>query len=194
MFVAAKIAAMRNGEPMNGKSERLKRRSVTKTPDEMAEEWQKDWWGPYQADSNLQLATRVAFVHGYQAAKDQLADASKVMLDMESFAEILYADMPVAKEAFLRGYRETRAKLSVNTRQNQWISVKERLPEIGSYGYSEDVLLLSQVGRMEVSHIEKVKRMVKWRGIEPVIETENGTPIEDFTHWMPLPEPPKEDK
>lgn len=76
----------------------------------------------------------------------------------------------------------------------KWISVKERLPELNKHGYSEDVLLLSQVGRMEVSHIEKVKRVVKWRGIEPVIETENGTPIEYFTHWMPLPEAPKEEK
>ena len=76
----------------------------------------------------------------------------------------------------------------------QWISVKERLPELNKHGYSEDVLLLSQVGRMEVSHIEKVKRVVKWRGIEPVIETENATPIEYFTHWMPLPEAPKGEK
>lgn len=74
---------------------------------------------------------------------------------------------------------------------SEWISVKERLPEINKHGYSEDVLLLSQVGRIEVSNIQKVKRVVKWRGIEPVIETENGTPIEDFTHWMPLPEAPK---
>lgn len=79
-----------------------------------------------------------------------------------------------------------------SARGPQWISVKERLPEIGDHGYSEDVLLLTQVGRMEVSHIEKVKRVVKWRGIEPVIETENGTPIEDFTHWMPLPKPPED--
>lgn len=75
---------------------------------------------------------------------------------------------------------------------SEWISVKDRLPEISEHGYSEDVLLLSSVGRMEISNIQKVKRLVKWRGIESVIETENGTPIEYFTHWMPLPEAPKD--
>ena len=92
-------------------------------------------------------------------------------------------------ECFLAGYQ---AAVNSSNNSNGWISVKERLPEIGKHGYSEDVLLLSQVGRIEVSNIEKVKRVVKWRGIEPVIETENGTPIEDFTHWMPLPKPPEE--
>lgn len=122
-----------------------------KTPEQMAEEYIND-----VLESQCDCSYRIAFLAGYQAAKDQLADADKVM--------------------------------------PQWISVKERLPEIGKHEYSEDVLLLSQVGRMEVSNIQKVKRVVKWRGIEPVIETENGTPIEDFTHWMPLPEPPKDAK
>ena len=26
-----------------------------------------------------------------------------------------------------------------------------------------------------------------------IIETDNGDPIEEFTHWMPLPEAPKEE-
>ena len=95
-----------------------------------------------------------AFLAGYQAAKDQLADVSKVM--------------------------------------PQWISVKDRLPEIGERGYSDDVLMLSEHG-MEVTHIEKAKRIVKWKGLEEVIETNNGTPIEAYTHWMPLPQPPKEE-
>lgn len=136
-----------------------------KTPEQMAEEYLR-----YENESYYWA--KHAFLAGYQAAKDQLADADKVMGELS--------------RAFDQGYQSAKAHY-----QTDWISVKERLPEIGEHGYSKDVLLLSEVGRMEVSHIEKVKRVVKWRGIEPVIETENGTPIEYFTHWMPLPEAPK---
>jgi hypothetical protein len=93
------------------------------------------------------------------------------------------AQYDVAYECFLAGYQAAAP---------QWISVKDRLPEIGERGYSDDVLMLSKHG-MEVTHIEKVKRIVKWKGLEEVVETNNGTTIEEFTHWMPLPQPPKEE-
>ncbi len=136
-----------------------------KTPEEMAEECADSGLyrlkryvdgrvKPSQGALGLQnRACKYGFLAGYQAAKDQFADSSKVM--------------------------------------PQWISVKDRLPEIGERGYSDDVLMLSE-HVMEVTHIEKVKRIVKWKGLEEVIETNNGTPIEEFTHWMPLPKPPEE--
>jgi hypothetical protein len=87
------------------------------------------------------------------------------------------------KDDFLAGYQAAAP---------QWISVKDCLLELNEHGYSDDVLLLSQDGRIEVSSIQKVKRVVKWRGIESVIETGNGTRIEEFTHWMPLPKLPED--
>jgi hypothetical protein len=68
----------------------------------------------------------------------------------------------------------------------QWISVKDRLPEINNR-MSEDVLILDEYGQMSVKPFEIVnnKIVVDWG--------EAGTrPLSDFTHWMPLPEPPEE--
>jgi hypothetical protein len=127
-----------------------------KTPEELAIEWLREEYGDTSNWTYMgQEMSLDAFHAGYQAAKDQFADSSKVM--------------------------------------PQWISVKDRLPEIGERGYSDDVLMLSEHG-MEVTHIEKRKRIVEWKGLKEVIETNNGTPIEDFTHWMPLPKPPEDEK
>lgn len=96
--------------------------------------------------------------------------------------------------SFIAGYKKGRNHaVDVNNIIPQWISVKDRLPELNEHGYSNDVLMFGEHG-MEVTHIEKVKRIVEWKGIQEVIETNNGAPIEAYTHWMPLPEPPKEEK
>jgi hypothetical protein len=117
---------------------------------------------------------------------EELAEDHAFNIFAERYESLVSEDKHVYAEAvnaFLAGYQAAAPK---------WISVKDRLPEVGERGYSDDVLMLSEHG-MEVTHIEKVKRIVKWRGLEEVIETNNGTPIEDFTHWMPLPQPPKEE-
>jgi hypothetical protein len=68
----------------------------------------------------------------------------------------------------------------------QWISVKDRLPEINNR-MSEDVLMLDEYGQMSVKSFEIVNNeiVVDWG--------EAGTrPLSDFTHWMPLAQPPEE--
>lgn len=142
---------------------------VSKTPEQLAEEWMNEEYGDTSHWVRMGKDMSIdAFLAGYQAAMNspEKLDSCEHILDMQKMVDV--------------------------NSSSGWISVKDRLPEINTHGYSEDVLLLSQVGRIEVSNIQKVKRVVKWRGIEPVIETENGTPIEDFTHWMPLPKPPEE--
>jgi hypothetical protein len=71
---------------------------------------------------------------------------------------------------------------------SEWISVKERLPEIGeqiSFIATSKKVIQNQNGHVWFSHNEN-----QW--------VENGAcsqwyPIrEQVTHWMPLPEPPKE--
>lgn len=171
----------------------------SETPEQMA----TDWYIRLLKEEPA-VAIKEAYQAGYQAAKDtykeaisayedvakqmleeavrimspkdQLADADKVVTNMEAFAEVLYADMPMAKEAFLRGYRETKAKL--NTIQPLWISVKERLPK------NDELVLIYQpeAGSWVSSHDESGWGM--W---------ENGLTCEP-TYWMPLPEAPKEEK
>ena len=76
----------------------------------------------------------------------------------------------------------------------KWISVKERLPEIPENDYSNRVLLLRADRFIVIARIEKCVRFVRPLQEALIVETDNGDPIEEFTHWMPLPEPPKEEK
>ena len=86
------------------------------------------------------------------------------------------------KDDFLAGYKAA---------SPQWISVKDRLPKFNEHNYSDDVLMLGKFG-MEITHIEKTKRIVRWKGLQEVVETNNGSSIDEYTHWMPLPNPPEE--
>lgn len=68
--------------------------------------------------------------------------------------------------------------------ERQWISVEERVPEVG-----EDVLTLSATGAARVMHLNKSGydwsvEVSRWHGFL--------MPRDSVTHWMPLPEPPKE--
>ena len=60
-----------------------------------------------------------------------------------------------------------------------WISVDE-LPKIG-----EDVLVLREDGEMQVAH-QYNESIARWWSVD-------GFPLKNnITHWMPLPQPPKE--
>jgi hypothetical protein len=63
--------------------------------------------------------------------------------------------------AFLSGYQAAAP---------QWISVKDRLPKLGTV-----VLVAKDIGSVNTTYF----------GV-------NGFRDEQVTHWMPLPEPPKE--
>jgi hypothetical protein len=86
----------------------------------------------------------------------------------------------MCKDDFLAGYQAA---------ASQWISVKDRLPEIGENGFSEDVLLQTQFGEMHVSCFENITReiRVEWGDA-------GFLSLDDFTHWMPLPAAPEEEK
>lgn len=67
----------------------------------------------------------------------------------------------------------------LETNQPKWISVKDRLPE-----ELTDVVAYIRAG--ETSWTEIAHRLeTRW--------IRKGVPIDNVTHWMPLPEPPKED-
>ena len=83
--------------------------------------------------------------------------------------------MTMNRDAFLAGYAAAQPK---------WISVKERLPEIGEW------VLIN--GPEVCQRIEPPS--ASWKA-EYAWNTDHETFYypEDITHWMPLPAPPKEE-
>ncbi len=61
----------------------------------------------------------------------------------------------------------------------EWISVKEALPENYKLGMSKDVITIAG-SKMSVKSYDY--ELCRW----------NGSPHITVTHWMPLPEPPKQ--
>jgi hypothetical protein len=145
---------------------------MSKTLEEMAEQYTKDWWGNLPEAEGMRKSARENFLAGYKAAQehahaaleeaeakiqelqDQLADVSKVMpdtcdhiLDMEKMVDV-----------------------------NGWISVKDRLPKHG-------VGVLVSSGGPGCTTASYFEGSGFYNGhLEDVV----------ITHWMPLPEPPKE--
>ena len=124
-----------------------------KTPKEMAEEYAELMSFDVRGHQR-------GFLAGYQAAKDQLADFSKVMCNT-TMEEIKAVDtgelMPITN-------LPTSAK---------WISVKDRLPD-----NALEVIAISN-GK-STAFLHKLA-YCRW-----IID-------ETITHWMPLPELPKEE-
>jgi Protein of unknown function (DUF551) len=93
-----------------------------------------------------------------------------------------YCASPYEKDAFLAGYQAAAP---------QWISVKDRLPEL-----RQEVLVWYDNG-YEVAYLQKFEppklQYPQFNNVE-MFEWCFGD-FEDFdvTHWMPLPEPPKEE-
>ena len=102
-----------------------------KTPEQMAEEY----CSTKQLSHVERLVLTSGFLAGYQAAKDQLADAGKVM---DTCEHILHMEKMV----------------NVNSPEklDSWISVKERLPEFDVWcvWWSFDQRCENGIGRREV--------------------------------------------
>lgn len=79
-------------------------------------------------------------------------------------------------ESFIEG-----AKWADNHPKSPWISVNERLPHEEKDRLSIKVLVVNTKGKIHLSRYDY--HMKGW--ISPVLDTV-------FTHWMPIPEPPKE--
>ena len=142
-----------------------------------------------------------------QTLNDQLADVSKVIIPQENCEAALNA-MQLAQDLSEQAIRWMKTLPSASERCNQcaregyragyqaaapqWISVKDRLPEIPENDYSNRVLLLRTDGFIVIARIEKCVRFVRPLQQALIVETDNGDPIEEFSHWMPLPKPPEE--
>jgi hypothetical protein len=171
---------------------------MSKTPEEMAEEYcnQFSWNDPREEDAHD------AFLAGYKAAQEhthvalEKAEAKirelRDQLMEESGGRLrLFKDDADAKAAYLEALEDTDScdHILDTTKMvdvNSWISVKDRLPEIeGEYlafGYSA-----SDAARWVVVMYDP--RDEFWYEL-----SSDRDWTDDITHWMPLPEPPKEEE
>jgi hypothetical protein len=134
-----------------------------KTPEQLADEYTKDWWSNLPEAEGMRKSARENFLAGYKAAQDQLADVSKVMPD--TCEHIL--DMGKMVDV------------------NGWMSVKDRLPEhLGLI--ANEVIVCTEYEEVKTA----VRKMDGWIDIENRLEKKTSW----VTHWMPLPEPPKEEE
>lgn len=97
--------------------------------------------------------------------------------DMERKVKALEADYVISNRELLI-LQQRIAELEAAQR---WIPVGERLPEAETR-----VLAATPTGYMEVD----------WRFSEPIIDCgfANFFSLDNVTHWMPLPEPPEEER
>ena len=66
--------------------------------------------------------------------------------------------------------------------ERRWIPVTERLPELGERVLCTDGVAVFEQYRVELSCVYGIWDRFGMR-----------SPMQEVTHWMPLPEPPKED-
>lgn len=146
-----------------------------KTPEELAEGYTKDWWGNLPEAEGMRKSAKENFLAGYKAAQEQLAGVSKVMDSLET---------PDSCEHILD--MEKMVDVSTSATLNNWVSVKDRLPETEEYltiGYIDGTPWLHHCAVYSAKD-------GKW------MRTERPFPkdITDFVkYWMPLPKPPKEE-
>ena len=76
--------------------------------------------------------------------------------------------------------------------ETKWISVNDRLPEcIEKYGISKIVLCLDARGRAGFGIYQNGERQLYYEGW--FTGGEVGENCVEITHWMPIPDPPKND-
>lgn len=79
----------------------------------------------------------------------------------------------------------------------EWISVEDRLPEDTDINFHEDSIMRFTTVLVYGSYVKMANRILVHNKINlPNIMKTNGyewSGREKVTHWMPLPEPPKED-
>jgi len=134
---------------------------MSKIPEELAADYVHAWWGPLE--DNMTLATRQAFIAGYQARDKEIAE--------------LKTNWTFCCEDKARLIKELG---QAGAAAPQWISVKDRLPE-----EDQEVLIYDWPFRFTCLFWKSRESAFQW-------ELSNGRNCNP-THWMPLPNPPKDD-
>ena len=178
---------------------------MTKTPEQMANEYATELWQNILECPLEYESAKNNFLAGYQAAKDEykvaidtyndvakqmLEEAVRIMSPKDQLADADKVMNSPEKQDSCEHILDMEKMVDVNSLNNLngWISVKERLPELPDNRLmSDDVLWLTRYGEMEVSCLELLRSefRVDW-GDAGLLK------LDQFTHWMPLPEAPKE--
>lgn len=176
---------------------------MTKTPEEMAEEWMTEEYGDTSHWVRMGKDMSIdAFLAGYQAAKDEYKEAidtyndvAKQMLEeavriMSPQDQLADADKVIAEDT-CEHILYMEKMVDVNP-SSGWISVKDRLPEEG-----EIVMTSCEQGKMfllrKVSE-EFLGATLLWKyccGYDKDL-ADGESYCYEITHWMPLPEAPEE--
>jgi hypothetical protein len=165
---------------------------MNKTPEQLAKEWAIDWHKDCDYPDPIleirQEATKHIFLAGYKAAQEHahaaLEEAEAKMQELQDQLADVSKMMPDTCEHIL--------DMGKMVDVNGWISVKDRLPEL-----RQEVLVWYDNG-YEVAYLQKFEppklQYPQFNNVE-MFEWCFGD-FEDFdvTHWMPLPEPPKEEE
>ena len=189
---------------------------MSKTPEQLAEEyadnWHKDCDYPDEILRLTKKATATAFLAGYQAAKDE--EATKDQKIAELWTESIKKMLPSVHEITLFPSKPSndevvakmdaaigKAKGNFSNNSNGWISVKDRLPEFTEgwcivYGANTGRRWMVQPAYYDAHKEEWMSRFIKHRSEIAVdgklTEWIEYLPLEDVTHWMPLPKPPED--
>ena len=94
----------------------------------------------------------------------------------------IVSSVKTAKALYEQGYRK----------QSEWISVKDRLPDCEQGAESEAVLFITKQGFMYTGYYG-CGGIFHDRYFREFKNATEGYDISNVTHWMPLPEPPKEE-
>jgi hypothetical protein len=138
-----------------------------KTPEELATDW--------IIENRVELLSNPchsAFLAGYQHARGQLAATDKVICNttMEEIQALDSCDHIVDLSKM------------VDVNYSQWISVEERLPKDG-----QEVLVFEEGTISTNCFSNRREPFLQWDLYQ------NGFSCHP-SHWMPLPQPPKEEK
>jgi hypothetical protein len=173
-----------------------------KTPEELAEEYTKDWWGNLPEAEGMRKSAKENFLAGYKAAQEHahaaLEEAEARIQELrdqlmkESGGRLkLFKNDADAKAAYLEALEDADTcdhilDMEKMVDVNGWVSVKDRMPkkegEYLAFGYSA-----SDAARWIVVMYDP--RDECWYEL-----SSDWDWTDDVTHWQELPEPPKEEE
>ena len=110
----------------------------------------------------------------YGDTKRRLCEKCSNVINVEGYSELMCKDFDAVGQSALALIQQ------LESAQPKWISVEDRLPE-----RFKDVLVFSRNGSVTWTEVAHLTRNQWWRV---------GIPMINVTHWMPLPEPPKEEE
>lgn len=109
------------------------------------------------------------------------------LIDADNLDKRIYEEIPLKEFGTVKRMARMREIIAEEPTVGGWISVKERLPD-----HSCTVLTYHDHGGMQILDYSKKHKLFNCYDWDKKAELDKHK-IESVTHWMPAPEPPKED-